>query len=124
MLPSNESGILAHCSILASLGLTSRYFHTPESTQAQTLERSVSRSSTDVGHNDQFKNGDPGEVKLILLDLATCVGGTEIPLLAHNLSKRASTIPRPSQDELLGTFRLGFFEDERDACESLWLIED
>jgi len=54
----------------------------------------------------------------------TCVGGTEIPLLAHNFSKRASTIPRPSQDELLGTFRLGFFEDERDACESLRLIED
>jgi hypothetical protein len=94
-----------------------------KSTQAQTLERSVSRSSTDVGHNDQFKNGDPGEVKLILLDLAHCVRGTEIPLLAHNLSKRASAIRRPSQDELLGALCLVFFEDERDACESLRLIE-
>jgi deazaflavin-dependent oxidoreductase (nitroreductase family) len=37
---------------------------------------------------------------------------------------RAESIPRPSQDELLGTFRLRFFEGERDACESLWLIED
>jgi hypothetical protein len=32
--------------------------------------------------------------------------------------------PRPSQDKLLGALCLGFFEDERDACESLWLIED
>ena len=68
------------------LGTHIPFLSTPESTQAQTLERSVSRSSTDVGHNDQFKNGDPGEVKLILLDLATWVAWAEIPLLAHNLS--------------------------------------
>ena len=94
------------------------------SRQAETLERGASRSSTDVRHNDQFKNRDTGEANLTFLDLAYCFRGTEIPLLAHNLSKRASTIPRPSQDELLGSLYLGFFEDERDAFESLRLVED
>ena len=65
-----------------------------------------------------------GEFNLIFLDLADCVRWAEIPLLAHNFSKRASAIRRPSQDELLGTLRLGFFEDERDARESLRLVED
>jgi hypothetical protein len=50
--------------------------------------------------------------------------GTEIPLLPHNFSKRASAIGRPSQDELLGSLYLGFFEDERDAFEYLRLVED
>ena len=94
------------------------------SRQAETLERGASRSSTDVRHNDQFKNGDIREFNLIFLVLACCLRGTEIPLLAHNFSKRASAIRRPSQDELLGTLCLGFFEDERDACESLRLVED
>jgi hypothetical protein len=61
---------------------------------------------------------------LILLDLADCVWRTEVPLLTHNFSKRASAIPRPSQDELLGSRCLDFFEDQRDARESLCLIED
>ena len=84
----------------------------------------MSRSSTDVGHNDQFKNGDPGEIKLIFLVLACCLRGTEIPLLAHNFSKRASAIWRPSQDELRSALSLIFFEDERDASKALRLIED
>src|ERR1017187_10548785 len=95
-----------------------------ESRQAQTLERGASRSSTDVRHDNQFKNCDIREFNLKFLDLACCLRGTEIPLLAHNFSKRASAIWRPSQDELLGTLCLGFFEDERDACESLRLVED
>src|SRR5450759_3503769 len=77
------------------------------SRQAETLERGASRSSTDVRHNDQFKNRDTGEANLTFLDLAYCFRGTEIPLLAHNFSKRASAIRRPSQDELLGTLCLG-----------------
>ena len=75
----------------------------------------MSRPSTDVGHNDQFNNGDIREFNLIFLDLSHCVRETEISLLAHNLSKRASAIWRPSQDELLGTLCLGFFE-ERAQC--------
>jgi hypothetical protein len=58
-----------------------------ESRQAQTRERGASRPSTDVGHDDQFKNSDIREFDLILLDLADCVRRTEIPLLAHDLSK-------------------------------------
>ena len=54
------------------------------SRQAETLERGASRSSTDVRHNDQFKNRDTGEANLTFLDLAYCFRGTEIPLLAHN----------------------------------------
>src|ERR1039457_3839546 len=82
-----------------------------EPRQAQTLERGASRSSTGVRHNDQFKNGDIGEFNLIFLDLAYCLRRIEIPLLAHNLSKRAPAIRRPSQDKLLGTLCLSFFED-------------
>jgi len=43
------------------------------SRHAQTLERGVSRSSTDVRHNDQFKNRDIGDLNSILFDLAFCV---------------------------------------------------
>ena len=64
-----------------------RCIQTPESTQAQTLERGASRSSTDVRHNDQFKNRDIGDFNSIFLDLAYCVKWAEIPLLAHNFSK-------------------------------------
>jgi hypothetical protein len=42
---------------------------TSRSRQAQTLKRSASRTSTNVRHNDQFKNGDSREVNLISLDL-------------------------------------------------------
>src|SRR3989441_12877900 len=95
-----------------------------KSRQAQTLERGASRSSTDVRHNDQFKNRDIGEFNSIFLDLAYCVRATEIPLLAHDFSKRAPAIWRPSQHELLGTLFSAFVEDDRDACDSLRLIED
>src|ERR1700680_3163759 len=95
-----------------------------ESRQPQTLERGASRSSTDARHNDQFKNGDTREVHPIVLDLAHCFRGTEIPLLSHNFTKRESAIRRPPQDKLLGTLCLAFFEDERDAYEPLRLVED
>jgi hypothetical protein len=58
--------------------------------------------------------GDLRKCNLKFLDFAYCLGKTEVPLLAHNLSKRASAIRRPSQDELLGALCFGFFEDERD----------
>ena len=86
-----------------------------QSRHPQALKRSAGRSSIDVGHNDQFKYGDPGEFDPIIFDLADCAKGTEIPLLADNFSKRAPAVQRPSQDELLGAPRLGFFEDERNA---------
>src|SRR5205823_4027300 len=95
-----------------------------KSRQAQTLERGASRSSTDVRHNDQFKHRDIREFNLIFLDFVYRVRWAEIPLLAHDFSKRASAVRRPPQDELLGALYRGFFEDERDACESLRLIED
>jgi len=41
-----------------------------ESRQSQTLERGTSRSETDVGHDDQFKNRDTEEFNPIFLDLA------------------------------------------------------
>src|SRR6202035_2394570 len=94
-----------------------------ESKQAQNLERGASRSSTNVRHNRQFKNGDIRKFNLIFLHLARCIRRTEIPPLAHNLSKRASPIRRPSQDEFLGTLRLGFFEEEGDACKWLRFVE-
>src|SRR5580704_2189699 len=86
----------------------SRWFPTPESRQAQTLERGASRSSTDVRHDDQFENGDIRELNVIFLDLACGVGWAEIPLLAHDFSKRAPTIWRPSQEELLCTLCFAF----------------
>src|SRR2546428_14026859 len=95
-----------------------------KSRQPQTLERGASRSSTDVRHNAQFKHGDIREFNLVLLDFAYRARGAEIPLLAHDFTKRASAIRRPPQDELLGAFYRGFLEDERDARESLRLIED
>jgi hypothetical protein len=53
-----------------------------------------------------------------------CGKEAEIPLLAHDFSKRATAIWRPSQDELLCTRSLFFFEDECDATEPLPLIEE
>ena len=41
-----------------------------DSRHAQTLERGASRSSTDVRHDDQFKNGDIRKFNMIFLDLA------------------------------------------------------
>jgi hypothetical protein len=73
-----------------------------ESRHAKTLERGASRSATDGRCDDQFENCDIREVNPIILDLGSCVRGTEIPLLAHNFSKRAPAVRRPSQDELLG----------------------
>ncbi len=85
----------------------------------------ASQSSTDVGHNDESKNSDPGEVqKSNSLRARVLSWGTEIPLLAHNFPKRAAAIRRPSQDKLLGAWYLGFFEEECDMCEFWWLIED
>ena len=106
---SNESGIS---------DVTARLVDRDGSRHAQTLERGASRSSTDVRHNDQFENPDIGELNSIFFDLAYCVRWAEIPLLAHDFSKRAPAIWRPSQHELLGTLCLAFFEDERDASES------
>ncbi len=80
---SNEFRNLTQYLILAF----SRCFLAPESGTAQTLERGASRSSTDVRHNDQFKNRDIGDFNSIFLDLACCVRWAEIPLLAHNFSK-------------------------------------
>ncbi len=57
----------------------------------------MSRSSTDVRHNDQFKNRDIGDFNPIILDFADCAGWTEIPLLPHKFSKRANERP-PSGD--------------------------
>ena len=62
------------------------------SRQPQTLERSASRSATDIRHNDEFKYGDVREFNLIFLDLAYCVRWAEIPLLPYNFSKRASAV--------------------------------
>jgi hypothetical protein len=95
-----------------------------DSRQPQTLERGASRSSIDVRHDNQFENGDIRELNVIFLNLAYGIRGTEIPLLAHNFSKRAPTIWGPSQDELLGTLCLGFLKDEGDASKPLRLIED
>src|SRR5438552_16074782 len=95
-----------------------------KSRQAQILERGASRSAAVIRHNDQFKCGDIRKFNLVFLDFAYRARWAEIPLLAHDFSKRASAVRRPPQDELLGALYRGFFEDERDACESLRLIED
>src|SRR6266480_7854626 len=90
-----------------------------KSRQAQILERGASHAAIIVRHNDQFKHGDIREFNLVFLDFAYRVRWAEIPLLAHDFSKRASAVRRPPQEELLGALYRGFFEDERDACESL-----
>jgi hypothetical protein len=94
------------------------------SRQPQALERGASRSSTNVRHNNQFKNADLREVNPIFLNLAYCLRRTEIPLLAHNVAKRVAAVCRPPQNKLLCTLCFGFFEDERDASKPLRLIED
>src|SRR5256886_1297410 len=63
-----------------------------KSRQAQTLERGASRSAAVIRHNDQFKCGDIREFNLVFLDFAYRVRGAEIPLLAHDVSKRASAL--------------------------------
>src|SRR6201987_3598574 len=95
-----------------------------ESIHPQTLKRGASGSSTDVRHDDQFENCDIRELNVIFLDLSCGVGWAEIPLLAHNFSKRVSAVRRPSQDKLLSTICFGFFENKRDALEPLWLVEN
>jgi len=94
------------------------------SRQAQTRERGANRSSTDVRHNDPFKNGDSRECNLKFLNLADCVRRTEIPLLPPNFSKRAPFVRRPAQHELLRALSFCFLEDERDASKALRLIEN
>ncbi len=64
--------------------------------QAQTSERRAECSATDVRHNDQFQHGSVRKFNLVFLDLAYCLGRAEVPLLAHNFSKRAPAIRRPS----------------------------
>src|SRR6266550_7136797 len=81
-----------------------------KSRQAQTLERGASRSSTDVRHNDQFKHGDIRKFNLIFLDFVYRIKWAEIPLLAHDFSKRASAVRRPPQDELLGALYFVFLK--------------
>jgi hypothetical protein len=66
------------------------------------LRRSASRSATNVRHNDQLQYGNIREINLKFLALAICLGRAEIPLLAHDFSKRTSAIRRTSQDEFLG----------------------
>jgi hypothetical protein len=95
-----------------------------KSRQTQTLERSASRSATDIRHNDQFKYSSIREFNLIFLALAHCLGWAKIPLLAHDFSKRTSAIRRPSQHELLGALYFVFLKDERDASKLLRLVED
>src|SRR5207253_11416034 len=111
-------------SLVVRLSFLLREHRHNKSRQAQTLERVASRSAAVIRHNDQFKCGDIRKFNLVFLDFAYRVRGAEIPLLAHDFSKRASAVRRPPQDELLGALYRGFFEDERDACESLRLIED
>src|SRR5438093_3021598 len=82
-----------------------------KSRQAQTLERGASRSAAVIRHNDQFKCGDIREFNLVFLDFAYRVRGAEIPLLAHDVSKRASAIRRPPQDELLRALYFVFLKD-------------
>jgi len=64
-------------------------------------------------HNGQFKYGDIRELNMVFLDLAYCLWWAEIPLLAHNFSKRTPAIRRPSQDELLRARCLFFLKNKR-----------
>src|SRR6266571_4756805 len=82
-----------------------------KSRQAQILERGASRSAAVIRHYDQFEHGDIREFNLAFLDFAYRVRWTEIPLLAHDFSKRASAIRRPPQDELLGALYFVFLKD-------------
>ena len=104
--------------------MTARIADRDRSRYAQTFERGASRASTDVRHDDQFKNGDIRKFNVIFLNFAGGVRRTEIPLLPHNFSKRVSAIRRSSQHKLLGARCRGFFEDERDASELLRVIEE
>ena len=67
----------------------------------------------DIRRNNQLKHGDIREPELVFLDLTDCVAWAEVPLLAHNFSKRTPLIRRPPQDEFLRTGCLLFLEDQR-----------
>src|SRR5205807_6931778 len=84
-------------SLVVRLSFLPREHRHNKSRQAQTLERGASRSAAVIRHNDQFKCGDIREFNLVFLDFAYRVRGAEIPLLAHDVSKRASAIRRPPQ---------------------------
>jgi hypothetical protein len=76
------------------------------------------------GTMTRFEDGDIRELNVIFLDLARGVRWAEIPLLAHNFSKRVSAVRRPSQHELLGTLYFVFLKDQGDASKPLRLIKD
>src|SRR3989441_8130974 len=82
-----------------------------KSRQAKILERGASRSAAVIRHNDQFKHGDIRKFNLVFLDFAYRVRWAEIPLLAHDFSKRASAVRRPPQDVLLGALYFVFLKD-------------
>jgi len=60
-------------------------------------------SAAYIRNNPQFKHGDPRKIDAMVFSIADCALGTEVPLLAYDLSERLPTIWRPAQDELLCT---------------------
>src|SRR5437763_16034022 len=104
-------------SLVVRLSFLPREHRHNKSRQAQILERGASHAAIIVRHNDQFKHGDIRTSNLVFRDFAYRVRGAEIPLLAHDFSKRASAVRRPPQDELSAALYRGFFADERATCE-------
>src|SRR5437867_1546813 len=91
-------------SLVVRLSFLPREHRHNKSRQAQTLERGASRSAAVIRHNDQFKCGDIREFNLVFLDFAYRVRGAEIPLLAHDVSKRASAIRDHRKTNSCGRF--------------------
>src|SRR5947209_4783759 len=94
------------------------------SSQTQTLERRVSLTATLVRHNDQFEYSNVREFDSVVLDLAYGLGGTKIPLLAHDFPERMAGIRRPSQKKLLCAPGFGLVENQPDTSEIFRLVKD
>src|ERR1700756_2032017 len=75
-------------------------------------------------HNDYFQYGHIREFNVVFLDLSYCLRWAKVPLLAHNFSKRAPAIRRPSQDEFLRARCLFFLKNKRYVSYHLGLIKN
>ncbi len=85
--------------------------------KTQLRQGSMRISAAYIRNNPQFKHGDPRKIDPMVFSLADCALGTEVPLLAYDLSERLPSIWRPAQDELLCTLSDRLDELQPDSPE-------
>jgi hypothetical protein len=92
--------------------------------EAQLRKGSTRRSAAYVRNNAQLERTNPREIDAMVLRLARCALGAEVPLLAHDLPVRLPAIRRPAQNVLLGALSDGLDKLQPDPPQSLWLREE